>query len=162
MKSKFSWKAYIPAFIITVMIAVLLFLGINMLDPVAASEILPITPLFLFPVFALVWLIYGECRTKIIRVELNFDNLVIRRYFGLAKPVTYYYTDLGGFTITILPAQNAAYEYLYIKSGDKNVGKLSEFYHKNYSDLKNELKHHLNDLGYADFSYWKEMKEIFA
>src|ERR1700761_6080689 len=94
MTSKFSWKTYIPAFIIGGMVAVFTFLGIIMLDPTVASQILPITPLFLFPVLALVWLIYGECRTKIIRIELNFDNLVIRRYYGLAKPVTYYYADL--------------------------------------------------------------------
>jgi hypothetical protein len=162
MISKFSWMAYIPAFIIVIMIAVLTFLGIIMLDPVTASQILPITPLFLFPVFALVWLVYGECRTKIIRVEINFDNMVIRRYFGLAKPVTYYYADLTGFIITILPAQNATYEYLYIKLGDKNIGKLSQFYHKNYSDLKGDLQTHLKDLGYADFSYWKETKDIFS
>lgn len=154
--------AYIPAFIAVAMVAVLVFLGIIMLDPVAAKQILPITPLFVFPVFALVWLIYGECRTKIIRVELNFDNMVIRGYFGLAKPVTYYYADLSGFTITILPATNTAYEYLYIKQGDKNVGKLSEFYHKNFRDLKGDLQTHLKDLGYADFSYWKETKDIFS
>jgi hypothetical protein len=162
MVSKFLWKAYIPAFIILVMIAVFVFLGIIMLDPDTFKQILPITPLFILPIFALVWLIYGECRTKIIRVELNYDNIVIRRYFGLAKSITYYYADLTGFTITILPAQNTAYEYLYIKQGDKNIGKLSEFYHKNYKDLKAELQKHLKDLGYADFSYWKETKDIFS
>jgi len=162
MISKFSWKAYIPAFIIAVLIAVLIFIGIIMLDPASAKLILPITPLFLFPVLALVWLIYGECRTKIIRVELGFDHLIIRRYFGLAKPVTWYYADLTGFTITVLPAQNAAYEYLYIKSGDKNIGKLSEFYHRNYAEVKAELRTHLSDLGLVKFSYLKEMKEIFG
>lgn len=162
MISKFSWKAYIPAFIIAVLVAVLIFVGIIMLDPASAKLILPITPLFLFPVLALVWLIYGECRTKIIRVELNFDHLIIRRYFGLSKPAIYYYTDLAGFTITILPAQNAAYEYLYIKLADKNVGKLSEFYHKNYRDLKGDLQTRLKDLGYVEFSYLTEVKEIFG
>ncbi|MGZ3944443.1 MAG: hypothetical protein ACXVJB_05845 [Mucilaginibacter sp.] len=162
MISKFSWKAYLPAFIIAVLFAVLVFVGIIMLDPAAAKLILPITPLFLFPVLALVWLIYGECRMKIIRVELNLDHLIIRRYFGLAKPVTWYYADLTGFTLTILPAQNTAYEYLYIKSGDKNIGKLSEFYHKNYRDLKGDLQTRLKDLGYVDFSYLREVKEIFS
>ena len=88
--------------------------------------------------------------------------MIISRCFDLAKPATWYYADLSGFTITILPAQNTAYEYLYIKLGDKNIGKLSEFYHKNYRDLKGELPTHLKDLGYIEFSYWKEIKEIFT
>jgi len=162
MISKFSWKAYIPALIIAVLIAVLIFVGIVVLDPASAKLILPITPLFLFPVLALVWLIYGECRTKIIRVELNMDHLIIRRYFGLSKPATYYYTDLAGFTTTVLPAQSTSYEYLYIKYGGKNAGKLSAFYHRNYADMKAELRTRISDLGYVDFSYLDEVKEIFS
>lgn len=54
MISKFSWKAYIPAFIIAALMAVLIFICIITPDPASAKLILPITPLVLFPVLALV------------------------------------------------------------------------------------------------------------
>jgi hypothetical protein len=54
MISKFSWKAYIPAFIIAALMAVLIFIGIITPDPASAKLIFPITPLVLFPVLALV------------------------------------------------------------------------------------------------------------
>jgi len=162
MKSKFSWTAYIPAFIAVVILAGLTGLVAVSFDPAVASLLVVLIPVIVFAVLVLLWLIYGEARAKIIRIEMDFDHLTIRRYFGLSAPATFYYADLTGFTITILPATNTSYEYLYIKQGDKNIGKLSEFYHKNYDDLKADLRTHLKDLGYADFSYWKEVKEIFG
>jgi len=88
--------------------------------------------------------------------------MIISRCFDLAKPATWYYADLSGFTITILPAQNTAYEYLYIKLGDKNIGKLSGFYHRNYTKVKAEPRTHLSDPGLVEFSYLKGIKEIFG
>ncbi len=161
VKSKFRWLAFIPLLIITAVTAGLGGLVFISFDP-SVDSVLPVFLMaILVAVFVLLWLILGEARTKIIVVELNFDNLVIKRYYGLSAPLTIYYRDLSGFTVSILPASNTAYEYLYIKQGDKNVGKLSEFYHSNYAELKTELKTRINDLGYVDFSYAKEFKEIF-
>ena len=161
VKSNFRWLAFVPILITAAITSGLVGLVYISFDPAVAS-VLPIFLIAIFiAIFVLLWLIRGEARTKIIVAELNFDNMVIRRYYGLSAPVTFYYRDLSGFTISILPASNTAYEYLYIKLGDKNVGKLSEFYHRNYAELKTELRSRIKDLGYVDFSYNKEFKEIF-
>jgi len=42
------------------------------------------------------------------------------------------------------------------------VIKLSQFYHKNYEELKTGISDaKIKDLGFEDFSYLRELKEIF-
>src|SRR5579872_708679 len=147
MVSKFTWTAYIPAFIIIAISAATVFCIVVCFDPAVYSMLVIFIPVIIFAILVLLWLIYGELRTKIIRVNLEFDYLIIKRYYGLGAPGTIYYADIDGFTISILPATNTAYEYLYLMKNGKKIGKLSEFYHKNYAELKAELRTHIRDLG---------------
>jgi hypothetical protein len=107
--------------------------------------------------------VVGEWRTKIISLETGFDHFVVRRYFGLGKPNTYYFTDVEGYKTSILPAKGAEYEYLYLVSGGKKVAKLSQFYHKNYLELKdNIVSLKIKYLGYEPYKSGREIKEIFV
>ncbi len=162
MVSKFTWTAYIPAFIAVGISAVTAFCIVVCFDPAVYSMLVIFIPVIIFAVLVLLWLIYGELRTKIIRLNLEYDHLTIKRYYGLGAPATVYYTDIDGFTISILPATNTAYEYLYLMKNGKKIGKLSQFYHKNYADLKAELKTHIQDLGYIEYNSWQEIKDSFS
>lgn len=162
MVSKFTWTAYIPAFIVIGISAATIFCIKVCFDPAVSSMLVIFIPVIIFAILVLLWLIYGELRTKIIRVNLEFDHLIIKRYYGIGKPETIYYADMDGFTISILPATNTAYEYLYLMKNGKKIGKLSEFYHKNYHDLKAELRTHIKDLGIIDYNSWQEVKDIFG
>lgn len=162
MKSTFSYSVFIVIFIIfPIVFGMNVFVLFAFLsnDPTLLIMAIPVT---IIACFTLGWLIFGELRTKIIRVELGFDHLTIRRYGGLSAPLTFYYADLDGFTTSILPSERQRYEYLYLLRGGKKIGKLSEYYHKNYADLKDSLSTNLNDLGSVEFSYWLEIKESFG
>jgi len=162
MMSKFTWTAYIPAFIAIGISAATAFCIVVCFDPAVYSMLVIFIPVIVFAILVLLWLIYGEMRNKIIRVTLEYDYLIIKRYYGLGAPETIYYANIDGFTISILPATNTAYEYLYLMKNGKKIGKLSEFYHKNYSDLKSELRTHIKDLGIIDYNSWQEVKDIFG
>jgi hypothetical protein len=44
----------------------------------------------------------------------------------------------------------------------KKAIKISEFYLKNYSDLKDQIKLKTTDLGFENFSYVDELNEILT
>jgi hypothetical protein len=66
-----------------------------------------------------------------------------------------------GFKTSKLSSRAGTYEYLYLLVGNKKTIKLSEFYHRNYSEIKTHLKKHVPDLGHERFNMVDEFKEIF-
>jgi hypothetical protein len=161
MKSKFGLGAYLLAFLIvlfSIMLCAALSVYFLIAIPVAIYIILNV-----FCVFSWIWLVFGELRTKVIRVEIGYDSIAVKGYFGLGAPKTYYFNEIEGYKISILPASGAVYEYLYIIAGDKKVVKLSQFYHKNYVELKEAIAAvPIKYLGFENFSYGRELKEIFV
>jgi hypothetical protein len=162
MDSKFTWTAYIPAFIFAGISVATVFLIAVCFFPGLSSMLFILIPAALFAILTLLWLAYGEMRTKIIHITLEYDHMVIKRYYGLGKPETFYYADMDGFNIAFLPAAYTAYEYLYLMRGGKKIGKLSQFYHKNYMDLKTDLETHIKYLAVIDYNSWQEIKDIFG
>jgi len=115
-----------------------------------------------FFIFAWIWLVFGELRTKVVSVDIGYDNFIVKGYFGFGTPKTFYFNDVEGYRTSILPASLVVYEYLYVISGGKKVIKLSQFYHKNYEELKAAIiGSNIKYLGFEDFSYGRELKEIF-
>jgi hypothetical protein len=45
---------------------------------------------------------------------------------------------------------------------NRKVGKISDFYHKNYQALKSIIKTKLDNLGFENLSYIDELKESFT
>lgn len=97
-----------------------------------------------------------------IKVVLNDDHLLIKTFGGLSTAKKYLYSDLGGFKTSILRSRGGDNEYLYFIKDNKKVGKISDFYHKNYLELKTEISSKLDDLGFEKFSYKDELKETFS
>lgn len=122
---------------------------------------IPLYFLYILLTFTNIWLFFGEMRMKIISLELNNSEIVIRRYFGLYKKEVFNYNEFEGFKISLLPGNEGFHEYLYLMKENKNVIKISDFYHKNYFEIKNELSKKIKDLGIEKFSYSSELKEIF-
>ena len=161
MKSVFKYGAYVLAFIVMMFSAAACF-TLSMffwLDGVPAGLIVMVVVVVLL---MWAWLFYGELRTKVIAVTIGYDNFTVKRYFGLGKAQTYYFKDAEGFLLSILPANYVVYEYLYVMQGGKKVIKLSQFYHKNYEELKAGIEEaNIKYLGEENFSYGREIKEIF-
>lgn len=106
------------------------------------------------------FLILGELRTKIILVTLNNNQIAIKNYSGLNR--NYTFKDFDGYHTSILTSKGENFEYLYLVKNGKKIIKISQAYHKNYGELKNEISKLSNNLGSIKFSYFDEIKEIFT
>lgn len=159
MKSKFTIRTLLIPILIIAFTAVSIFILITNL-PIKIENIrwIDVYMSFLF-LFLWILLVFGELRTKIITVSLLKNHIEKKNYFGLKRK--YNYADFDGYQTSILTSKGGSFEYLYfIKDDQKNI-KLSEYYHKNYFDLKNEIATHLKNLGDIEFSYIDELKENF-
>lgn len=113
-------------------------------------------------VFFWIWIFFGELRTKAITVSLNSNHITVRRYFGLGRKKVFHLTDFDGYRTSTLSSEYQTFEFLYLLAGKRKVVKLSEFYHKNYPDLKSAFSGKLKNLGNEKFSLIREVKEIFT
>lgn len=159
LKSRFTFR---------MLLILILILALATISIVVLSENLPIkieqirwidvymAVLFLF---IWIWLVFGELRTKIIKITI-FDNQVQKKnYFGLKQKFDFNYFD--GFQTSILRGKGENHEYLYLVKDKRKVIKISETYHKNYFELKKRIATNLDNLGKIQFSYLDELKEIF-
>lgn len=109
--------------------------------------------------FTIVWLVFGEIRTKMIIVEIEDFSISKRNFFGLRK--SFSFKDFDGFQTCLITSKGDTNEYLYLmKNGEKQIV-LSEVYHRNYFELKMEVGKRCAFLGEVKFSYWESFKEIF-
>ncbi len=115
-----------------------------------------------FLIFALIWIVFGELRTKVIKVRIEGGEVMVANYVGLGTKRIYNLSQFDGFETALLPSRYDTYEYLYLIENGKKVVKLSQFYHSNYADLKNALTGKVRNLGQKGFSYIQEFKEIFT
>jgi len=162
MKSKFRFWAYFVTFI-TVFFSIILFLALSnkVFDP--TMPLIFFLFFNLFFVYMLIWLIFGELRSKIISIDIEYSSFNIKRYLGLGKSKTYYFDQLDGYKTSILSSRSGSYEYLYLMSGQRKIAKLSDYYHKNYHEMKRVIfSHHIKNLGFEKYSLIKEIKEIFT
>ncbi len=158
MTSKFSLRSLFPLlFILLLTFGIIVY----MLEQ-AKNAPLNGLPLILLLTFTLTWLFHGEFRTKMIKIEIGNDFLIVKKFGGLSPGKKFSFYEIDGFKTSILPSRGGDYEYLYLMQGDRKIAKISNFYHKNYDSLKEALKGKVKDLGFEKFRYLDEFKEIFT
>ncbi|HUH26156.1 MAG TPA: hypothetical protein VLY87_05980 [Flavobacterium sp.] len=94
-------------------------------------------------------------------VEIRKNEILVKRFFGF-KTESFKISEIKGWKYSHLTSRGGTYEYLYLIKDGKKIIKISEFYHKNYSKLKNEILTKTKYLGYENFSLLDELKEIFS
>lgn len=112
-------------------------------------------------IFIWIWLVFGELRTKIIKAEIKDGQIAVSQYLGFGPKKYYSLSQFDGIETAILPSRYDKYEYLYLMLNGRKVIKFSEFYHRNYTDLKRALKGRVKYLGQSRFNFIQEVKEIF-
>jgi len=162
MKSKFKFGAYLVVVLSTIF-SIMMILSLSVYFFGIAIPIGIYLLLNFWLILVGIWLVYGELRTKVIFVYIGYDLFTVKSYFGLGPSKTWYFNEIDGYLTAILPASGGeSYEYLYLIKNSKKVIKLSQFYHSNYTDLKNAISSAgISNLGCEDFSYSRELKEIF-
>ncbi|WP_183566323.1 hypothetical protein [Mucilaginibacter sp. SP1R1] len=161
MRSKFSYSSYlvaIGAFLLPLILVMsLLKNGLKSDTPIGLFVII-----CLFFLFIWIWMFFGELRTKIIKIERENENVIVRRYLGIGNSKHYNLLDISGFKTSVLSSKGGSYEYLYLMMDNKKVAKLSAFYHSNYKELKSHVvTMGIKNIGFEQFSNVQELKDIF-
>lgn len=107
------------------------------------------------------WLFNGQLRSKGVQVTINSKEVEIISLLGYGKTNIYSFKSLDGFQTCQLPWNYRTIEFLYLVKDGKRVANISQYYHKNYEELKDALSTTLIDLGEVEFSYGREFREIF-
>ncbi|MGG1921802.1 hypothetical protein AB1278_08320 [Chryseobacterium sp. NRRL B-14798] len=160
MKTKFTFKVFLPAllliafFYVIILVIPGIFITENYNTPLFPRIFIPSILIFSFVV------LFGEVRTKCISITINKNDIVAKRFFGLLTK-TYKISEIEGWKFSYLTGKGGTYEYLYLYKDGNKVVKISQFYHKNYFQVKNYIQGNFKHLGYEKLSYTDEFKEIF-
>lgn len=137
LHSKFKRGVFIP-----VIIAFIFFVGLILViiiftreggNPLIAIITLPVC------IFFLIWIIRGELRTKALKVSIGDERIQVRRYLGYGAPVEYWFSEIEGYKIALLPSEYRDFESLNLIKDGRKIAKVSEYYHANYFELKGKI-----------------------
>ena len=158
-ESTFKKSVFLPLIAVSLLFGILLFFLIYFIHlPGGNIALILVAPICLF---FIVWIIRGELRTKAIRVTIGYDKIKVSPYLGYGATKEYFFSEFEGYVLIILPAEYRDYEYLYLIKEGKKVIKLSEFYHLNYLEMKNEIALKCKKMQPEKFSLLREWKEIW-
>ena len=102
----------------------------------------------------------GELRTKIGDVEIDKNFIVVATYFGLAVPNRYELKNIDYFNISVVYSKGGSYEFIILSQNNKSVIFISQYYHKNYFEMKNILRKKIKYKGYKKFNTVEYFKEL--
>ncbi|UHO38886.1 hypothetical protein H5J24_01490 [Chryseobacterium capnotolerans] len=161
MKTKFTIKAFLPLILLIVIPTLFIktvFLIFN--DSYYDGTIFP--KIFLPGILILSFLaiFFGEIKQKFISVEFTPHEIIMKRFMGL-QTKSYKVSTIEGWKYSYISTRGGSYEYLYLYKDGQKVVKLSQFYHKNYDEVKYYVRTLFKNLGYEKFSYKDEFKEAF-
>lgn len=159
LHSKFKPGVFIPVFaalflLVLLILVIFLFSGEGN-DPLIALITMPVC------IFFLIWIIRGELRTKAVSVGLSYDRIEVRKYLGNGAPVEYLFSEMEGFKTVLLPSEYRDYESLSLIKDGRKVVKLSEFYHENYFELKEDISSKCKKLKEENYNLLREIREIW-
>lgn len=158
MKSRFKIISYFFPIFFLFLIGVLINLIINIKSAFTSiyGGLFVISLLF----FSFI-LVFFEFRNKIIEVEFTKNQFKINRFFGLANTKIIDDKIIDGFYNSIVETKYGSYNYIYLMSNHKKIVKISDQYHKNFTELLIEIKKRYKDLGYINSGFVSEIKDIF-
>jgi hypothetical protein len=162
MKTKFKIKGYLPLLLSIVLTAIIVNFIIEFFTNSFYQEKPFVTLIVLtFFLLTLTWLVLGEVKNKFIIVKFSDEKIFLTKMGGLLSTKEISSAEIEGWKYSILTSRGGNDEYLYLYSKGKKIAKISEFYHRNYSEIKQHIKSKYKDLGFEQFSYLDELKEMF-
>ena len=160
IKSEFTNRAFlIPISIIAFIAIPFPFLISSLPSDLGALRWIDYYLVCLFT-YMICWLVLGELRQKMIIVKIENNRISKRNFLGQKEE--HEFSAFEGHETSTIPSKNGTYEHLYLIQNGKRKIKISEQYHRNYHDLKSAISEKSKFLGKVNFSFWKEMKEVFS
>lgn len=116
-----------------------------------------------FILVSMIWLVmvWGELRLKTHRIYFKANSIEVRSFFGLGKKQTYAYDTICEYTISLQPAYPFPYECITLISNQKDVLRISQFYFRNYLEMKLLIIDKFKEYKVRKFSLRKSILEIF-
>ncbi|MUV02184.1 hypothetical protein GN157_00540 [Flavobacterium rakeshii] len=167
IRSKFTSYIYFP---FLVLLPIGLIISINV---TVGKENIPIEALIFF-IISSAWILLSallyEVRLRIIKVELNSREVLVRKFFGLGAEKKYRLKDLEGFhTFTRktrkkngFRSEIIEYDFIHLMYKGRIVARISNLYHSNYNEMAEFTKEHLTYLGYKKPNIFSEIKDALS
>ena len=152
-KTKFAFLPIIICFIVTMSVFGIFFLTLS------SSKSSILGPMFFLIVAIYLWL--TEFRTRAHKIEILNDKVIVREYFGLGKQKIFELKNLEGFNLSIQPSKSGPYKYIFIIQQGKRIASISEFYHRNYGEMKTAIEERIKNLGLIEYRFKSELREMF-
>jgi hypothetical protein len=160
MTSKFRTLPYLLIAILIILAAFVLYIISSIIFTNGTVPPLAVVVFALLFGLMLFWFAWVELRKVMSRVIVDDKHIKVKYWGGLGKSHCFEYNLLDGYKTTVLPSTYDNYEYMYIMINEKTIIILSAFYHKNYKELRDTLKHKVQYIGYEPLkikSYIKHM-----
>jgi len=159
MISKFKIVAFsVPIFFITVLIFLIYIIFnfnqlLNNLDGVYSVTII---------ITFLVIMTFFELRDKLIKINITDNKVLINKYFGILNPISFKHSEITGYYSSEVNTRYKIYNFIYLMKGNKKIAKISNQYHKNFEELKQEIGNKYRDLGKINSDFFSEIKDILS
>jgi hypothetical protein len=148
IKSKFTKKAY-SVFLILLILILMAGACIQWMDAASETMYITISILSLLVIlFSIYLLIASELKTKMVRVIVNTDHISAVRYAGLFQKEELYFKELEGYFIKQVESESSSSEFCYLVKDGKKIIILSDYYHKNYKELKAAIQSKMRRLSH--------------
>lgn len=139
LKSRFK---FLPIFLVSIL-SIFPFLAISIY--IISPKVSVFFPLLVFIMVAYFW--FSIVRTRIHKVIIEKNNIIVKRYYGLGKAIGYNFNKLDGFVVLFESGKLGISESLFIVENGKRVVCVCSYYVSNFDNLKLVLKENLTDLG---------------
>ena len=104
-------------------------------------------------VFLWFFFVFLELKNKAVVLEISSSNLTVTNFLGLGNRKTFNWNEFEGFTTKELDARSGSFEYLYLQHPNKLII-VSQYYHKNYPELKKEISKYVKYRGTVAPGKW--------
>lgn len=164
MKSKYRAWALLPvSLIFPVSALICLIFYIILVKEKGSIENIPYAVFIFLGLFIFVWtwLVFGELRKRVVSVVINNNSIARMNFVGIGPRRVFDFKDFEGYVTMFAPSKWGTYEYLFLLRQNHKAIVLSEFYHKNYHELKKEISIGVIFLGEKPFTLMEMLKNIY-
>jgi hypothetical protein len=158
MKTKFNLISYFSIPFLIILIGLQIKLVLDYQEIFKGQTVGYFLILFLFLSTILVLM---ELKNKIIKVEFLENEIKINTFLGLKKSIYINKNTIEGFENSSVYSEYGSYDYIYLKSKDVRIVKISNQYHKNFNEINLEIKNNFKYLGFKASGFRTEFKEFF-
>lgn len=164
LNSVFTLRAYMPAVLLLIMasfIVMMIYLTLAIPADESGATIAYAIMSLVILVFLLliVWVLF-EMRKKAMKLQFSDMKLTVSGYYGNGPSIQFNFSELDGYFTSQFPSSAGSYEYLFLLKNKQKVVTLSEYYHRNYDEMKQFITQRLRFKGDRPYSMTGEISEM--